>query len=134
MMIEEAIQLTRGCAELLEFDPMTGEPTPPHSLEYEQAQAIRVVLAEIENTMASKQELWIPVSERLPRKHQDVLLSVVIDCGDKSIDNVLYGKRVTDGWDVCDTNDAETVFDGDEMYKVVAWMPMPEPFGGVENG
>ncbi len=71
---------------------------------------------------------WILCKERLPRKHEEVLLSVRINCDGRWISHVLLGKRVTDGWDVCDTNDAETVFDGDEMYNVVAWMSMPKPY------
>lgn len=126
MTIEEAIQLTRGCAELLEFDPMTGEPTPPHRLEYEQAQAIRVVLAEIENTMASKQERWIPVSERLPEKSGDVLVCTY--SGYIASVNYSSKHKQFNNYDLlCFKN--ESVFDD-----VVAWMPMPEPFGGVENG
>lgn len=129
MTIEEAIQLTRGCAELLEFDPMTGEPTPSYRLEYEQAHAIRMVLAELETARADKQEHWIPfefdedgrLTGKLPEECERILICTNI--GYVYVDEFLCdgdGFYLDSGWDLAED--------------VSAWMPLPEPFGGVENG
>lgn len=64
MSIDEAIQIAKGCAELLEFDPMTGESTPEHRIEYQQAQAIRKVIAELEKLRIAQK--WTSVKEAIP--------------------------------------------------------------------
>lgn len=75
---------------------------------------------------------WIQCSDRMPKKHTDVLITLQqeIEYPDETVGYIyitLYAQRVTCGWDVCDTNDAYTVFDNDDTNRVVAWMPIPEP-------
>lgn len=67
------------------------------------------------------EQRWIPVSERLPEVHQDVLLSF------RSLD-VLEGFRAeTEPYFYCQ---------GDyiEPQNVLAWMPLPEPYKAESEG
>lgn len=62
---------------------------------------------------------WIPVSERLPNRHQRVLC---------------YFKYEPESPDII----SENTYIGSGMWmsesdKVVAWMPLPKPFGGQKN-
>ena len=62
---------------------------------------------------------WIPVSERLPNHHQIVLC---------------YFKYEPESPDII----SENTYIGSGMWmsesdKVVAWMPLPKPFGGQKN-
>ena len=62
---------------------------------------------------------WIPVSERLPNRHQRVLC---------------YFKYEPESPDII----SENTYIGSGMWmsesdKVVAWMPSPKPFGGQKN-
>ena len=62
---------------------------------------------------------WIPVSERLPNRHQRVLC---------------YFKYEPESPDII----SENTYIGGGMWmsegdKVVAWMPLPKPFGGQKN-
>lgn len=49
MNIDEAIMQTESVADLLEFDPMTGEKVSEYRMEYQQAQGIRTVLSELKS-------------------------------------------------------------------------------------
>lgn len=68
---------------------------------------------------------WIPVSERLPEKSGEVL--VCTDCGYIVVVNYSSKHKQFNNYDSSDFNN-EYVFDD-----VVAWMPLPEPFGGDNN-
>ena len=63
---------------------------------------------------------WIPVSERLPEKHQDVLLSL------RSLDVVVGFRAETEPYFYCK---------GDyiEPQNVLAWMPKPESYRESED-
>lgn len=68
------------------------------------------------NLNALEQESkWVPVSERLPEIHQDVLLSF------RSLDVAVGFRATTEPYFYCQ---------GDyvEPQNVLAWMPKPEPY------
>lgn len=62
-----------------------------------------------------EQARWIPVSERLPEIHQDVLVSLT------SLDVEVGFRAETEPYFYCK---------GDyiELQNVLAWMPLPEPY------
>ena len=71
---------------------------------------------------------WIPCSERLPEENLPVLVAVKQkDRLPKWIKEQTYS-YVTD-IDVYDDGDFDT-----HKNKVVAWMPLPEPYKGEEDG
>lgn len=61
---------------------------------------------------------WIPVSERLPKKDADILATYV-DGEEARIVPVNYGDGT---WYDCIFNSTL------DSHKVVAWMPLPEPY------
>lgn len=67
---------------------------------------------------AHPEQRWIPVSERLPEEYGNYLITT-------DDDNVYIGttKANLNGWSGCDANG---FFWWGE--KVVAWMPLPEPY------
>ena len=65
---------------------------------------------------------WIPITEKLPDKGTTVLV-----CDEKGIINVLHGVTCAGweddgGWWISDIIDNES--------RIVAWMPLPEPYEG----
>lgn len=84
---------------------------------------------------------WIPCSERLPEKHQMVLttlkgVDLFRECMDKNFFEALatakkrtfvsVGYLGDDGWYGADGFP--------QIIPTVAWMPMPEPWRGEEDG
>lgn len=127
---------------------------------------VRSIAVRAIRDMPSAQQ-WIPVSERLPKIHQYVLLST--DCGHVLIGrmekpDIIWQVTESDGrkhWvydpeaytdDIDELPKAEDIsFEGIGTYKesmlsvtslnfsnksecVVAWMPLPEPYGGGGEG
>lgn len=71
------------------------------------------------------EQRWIPCSERLPEDEEEVIVSVRDDSGDNTLD---YSSC---GWYACAGD--FWVVDNDPCYKVVAWMPLPEPYKDCEH-
>ena len=75
--------------------------------------------------LVERENDWIPVSERLPKKPE-------ID-GD-SDDYIVQTRRVAQPfigyWDGREWTDEEV----DILDEVIAWMPLPEPYKEVEDG
>lgn len=65
-------------------------------------------------------KLWIPCSERLPEKctYYNATIQNLDDPKDKKVIDVFYS--INDGFR----------YDGHFNYKVIAWMPLPEPLKG----
>lgn len=61
---------------------------------------------------------WIPVSERLPEIHQDVLLSL------RSLDVEVGFRAETEPYFYCHGADGCYI----EPQNVIAWQPLPEPY------
>lgn len=68
------------------------------------------------------EQKWIPVSEGLPWKDINVLVTVRDDSGDIPLEYTSVGWRTPDGryW----------IVDNEICYSVLAWMPLPEPYKG----
>lgn len=65
---------------------------------------------------------WIPVSERLPE--EDGIYLVQFKSGN------LYTCRYCEGWNCNRDHITGNVNRGLEVFTVVAWMPLPEPYRG----
>lgn len=65
---------------------------------------------------------WIPCSERLPEEYQAVLATL-------NNGELTYAWRFdVDEWVICEGDRNATTDD------ILAWMPMPEPYKGEQNG
>jgi len=82
---------------------------------------VHEALYEIAEVLKKRQ--WIPVSERLPKKDTDILVTYV-DGEDARIVPVNYGDGT---WYDCIFNNTL------DSHKVVAWMPLPEPYEEEET-
>lgn len=79
----------------------------------------RIVLVDVAPTIDSRPE-WIPVSERLPKYGQAVLW-----CNEHgSVFTSAITVRCGDSWAIGKKH---------RSAKVVAWMPLPEPWKGEEG-
>lgn len=76
-----------------------------------------------------KQPRWIPCSERLPQENETVLISAkYIGHLSQNYPYVEEGFLTHDGWySAYGDNYSEL------LAKVVAWMPLPEPYKGEES-
>lgn len=70
-------------------------------------------------TPQEQEPRWIPVSERLPKEFETVILSTDKD----EVFTADYLGKMNDGSDCFDDNDGME-WEGD----VLAWMPLPEPY------
>ena len=82
------------------------------------------ILSEVTGELPSAQpeQQWIPCSERLPEKNVWVLVTFMMANGEVDID-IMRINRWDSAWETRD-------FDMAYRETVVAWMPLPEPYGG----
>ena len=77
---------------------------------------------------AHLEQRWIPVNERLPeeeRKHYWICTDSGYQCECRWTNNI-YGLQESDNW-------GWSIFDIPQYSKVVAWMPLPEPWKGESD-
>lgn len=72
---------------------------------------------------ALEQTRWIPVGERLPEENRAVL--TYIDTGATKTYCLAYWNDVREAWEEWIGYD---LIEKDKGYKVIAWMPLPEPY------
>lgn len=82
------------------------------------------IRAEGENFVKPKTGEWIPVTERLPDEGYSVLVMRITD------DNYKYMRVATYQGD-CWMDDTDK-FNKPNPHKVIAWMPLPQPYEGGE--
>ena len=72
---------------------------------------------------------WIPVSERLPEDGERVLATHLGCLNPKRqvIEHIYENGKFTRGWDM-DLNMNSSTFGQRYMGRVIAWMPLPEPY------
>ena len=80
-------------------------------------------LTPIQNLPSARQ--WIPCEKELPKSEEEVIVSIHDDSGDTAYDYTSSGWYAAAGkfW----------VVENETNMRVVAWMPLPEPYkGGIE--
>jgi len=84
-------------------------------------------LTELEYLLAECQ--WIPCSKRLPEEGQIVLATHLggIDPNRQVIEHIYSGGKFLSNWDM-DMEFSSPTFGERYMGKVIAWMPLPEPY------
>ena len=113
-----------GCES--RYDPVTEDEVYKDVLEVDAIlkcnKEVRIALRNMPS--AQPERKWIPVSERLPEDGTDIFVTYV-DEEETRIIPVNYGRGT---WFDC-------IFDRAlDSLKVTAWMPLPEPWKGDNNG
>ena len=72
---------------------------------------------------------WVPCSERLPEEGERVLCTHLggLNPNRQVIEHIYEGGKFVLGWEM-DMNPSSPTFMQRYMGKVVAWMPLPEPY------
>lgn len=81
------------------------------------------------------EERWIPCSEkRLPEEGERVLCTHLggLNPNRQVIEHIYQNGKFVLGWDM-DMNPSSSTFGQRYMGKVIAWMPLPKPYGGEQE-
>lgn len=80
------------------------------------------------------EQRWIPCNDRLPEDGERVLATHLggLNPDRQVIEHIYKNEEFTLGWDM-DMNKDSPTFGQRYMGKVVAWMPLPEPYGGEQE-
>ena len=78
---------------------------------------------------AQPEQRWFPCSERLPEVGKDVMVCYDFKGHRSVLIGVLYGDEKFHGYD-----DEYLTPEGRKYRKAVAWMPLPEPWRGEQDG
>lgn len=83
---------------------------------------------------AVRQAEWILCNERMPKKHEKVLISIrsvfaYPNGQEQVLDVTETAMRVTGGFEVITDDEPYYIYDNDDD-KVMAWKPMPESYQG----
>ena len=83
---------------------------------------------------AQPEQQWIPCEERLPEEGKLVLCTHTggLNPNRQVIEHIYQNGKFTMGWDM-DMNPSSPTFGQRYMGKVIAWMPLPEPWKGEER-
>lgn len=75
----------------------------------------------------AKEGKWIPCSERLPKKDGSYLVCMSWDY--LSMDVLMWA----DGWNCTRRINGEVNRESEMDEEIIAWMPLPKPWKGVDN-
>ena len=95
---------------------------------------VRCVLTDLPS--AQPEQRWIPCSERLPERGEDVLVTRDYDGrkdNNKSCRYVEVASCYGEDDDITWSSFSDEYKMHPKNHYVVAWMPLPEPYGGEQN-
>lgn len=77
---------------------------------------------------------WIPCSERLPEEDERVLCTHLggLNPNRQVIEHIYQNGKFVLGWEM-DMNPSSPTFGQRYIGKVIAWMPLPKPYGGEQE-
>lgn len=85
----------------------------------EEHKQLAEVLKELKTLKERPQGEWIPVSERLPERHKAVIIT------DIETSDTYQSQYIGNGYWECDN--------GTFKNRIIAWMPLPEPYKETKN-
>lgn len=128
MKAQEAIEILKGMqSPLQDYADMVGAPAWAYGCRYVYPEPEDYAIEEAITALEEKQNRrWIPVSERLPEEQKFYLVTIAKNTGGHDIEYCFYecGKWLM----IADGNSEENTCWEEEVKKVVAWMPLPEPY------
>ena len=128
MKAQEAIEILKGMqSPSQDYADMVGAPAWAYGCRYVYPEPEDYAIEEAITALEEKQNRrWIPVSERLPEEQKFYLVTIAKNTGGHDIEYCFYefGKRLM----IADGKSEENTCWEEEVKKVVAWMPLPEPY------
>ena len=128
MKAQEAIEILKGMqSPSQDYADMVGAPAWAYGCRYVYPEPEDYAIEEAITALEEKQNRrWIPVSERLPEEQKFYPVTIAKNTGGHDIEYCFYecGKWLM----IADGNSEENTCWEEEVKKVVAWMPLPEPY------
>ncbi len=128
MKAQEAIEILKGMqSPLQDYADMVGAPAWASGCRYVYPEPKDYAIEEAITALKEKQNRrWIPVTERMPEEQKFYLVTIAKNTGGHDIEYCFYecGKWLM----IADGNSEENTCWEEEVKKVVAWMPLPEPY------